>query len=140
MCFLRCLPLPRWRHCWLMGPFLLVLRSYLLLSGFIFGVRVALICLCSRSALRPSVSSMHHIQTRNQPASSLVIIKVLHHQSKVSRKYVAKNALLAHSSKPASSLVTVKVSHHQVKVSRKYATKNALLAHSSCRAKRGTYV
>ena len=39
---------------------------------------------------------MHHIQTRNQPASSLVIIiiKVVHRQSKVSRKYVVKNALL----------------------------------------------
>ena len=106
-----------------MGPFLLVLRSHLLLSGSIFGVRVALICLCSRSALRPSVFSMHHFQTRNLPASSLVTIKVSHHQSKVSCKYVAKNALLAHSSKPASSLVTVEVSHHQVKVSRKHVFK-----------------
>ena len=120
MCLLSCLLLPRRRHCWLMDPFLLVLRSYLLL---IFGVRVALMCLCSRSALCPSVFFMHHIQTRNQPASSLVITKVLHHQSKVSRKYVAKNALLARSTKPASSLVTVEVSHHQVKVSRKHVFK-----------------
>ena len=97
-CLLRCLLLPRWRHCWLLGPFLLVLRSHLLFSGSIFGVRVALICLCSRSASRPSVFPMHHFQTRNLPASSLVTIKVSHRQSEVSRKYVAKNALLAHSS------------------------------------------
>ena len=48
-CLLRCLLLPRRRHCWLMGPFLLILRSHLLLSGSIFGVHVALIWSFSRS-------------------------------------------------------------------------------------------
>ena len=38
--------------------------------------------------------SMHHIQTSNQPASSLVTMKVSHHQSKVSGQYVATNSLL----------------------------------------------
>ena len=47
--FLECLLSPRRRHCWLMGPFLLILRSHLLLSGSIFGVHVALIWSFSRS-------------------------------------------------------------------------------------------
>ena len=46
----------------------------------------------------PQFFSMLHIQTRSQLASSLVTIKVSHRQSEVSRKYVAKNALLAHGS------------------------------------------
>ena len=102
-CFLECLLSPRRRHCWLMGPFLLILRSHLLLSGSIFGVRVPLICLCSRSALRPSVFSMHHIQTRNQSASSMITVTVSHHQVKVSGKYASKNALLtAHAARSAA--------------------------------------
>ena len=36
MCFLRCLLLPRWRHCWLMGSYLLVILIHLLLSGSLF--------------------------------------------------------------------------------------------------------
>ena len=48
-CFLECLLSPRRRHCWLMGPFLLIFRSHLLLSGSIFGVHVALIWSLSRS-------------------------------------------------------------------------------------------
>ena len=106
-CLLRCLLLPRWRHCRLIGPFLLFLRSHLLLSDSIFGVRVALICSFSRSALRPSV--FFHAPHSNQLASSLVTIKVLHRQSEVSRKYVAKNALLAHSSCLASAALTSSV-------------------------------
>ena len=49
-CLLRCLLLPRRRHCWLMGPFFLVLRSHLLLLGSIFGTHVALIWSFSKSA------------------------------------------------------------------------------------------
>ena len=56
--------------------------------------------------LTPISFSMRHIQTRNQPASSLVTIKVSHRQSEVSRKYVAKNALLAHSSCARSAAIT----------------------------------
>ena len=53
LCLLICLLPPRWRLCWLMGsflgPFLLVLRSHLLLLSSIFGVHVVLIWSFSRS-------------------------------------------------------------------------------------------
>ena len=92
----RCLLSPRWRHCWLMGsflgPFLLVLRSHLLLLSSIFGVHVVLIWVVFEVSLT-SISFVHALHSKKELVSESFTWQV-----KVFPKYVTKTALQAHSS------------------------------------------
>ena len=95
LCLLICLLPPGWRLCWLMGsflgPFLLILRSHLLLVSSIFGVHVVLIWSFSRSIW--SISFVHALHSKKELVSESFTSQV-----KMCLKYVTKTALEAQSS------------------------------------------
>ena len=108
-CLLIYLLSPKRCHCWLMGPFLLVLRSHLLLLSSIFGVHSTYLIVFEVSLT--SISFVHTLHSKKEPTCfQSVNSESFTSQVKVFPKYVTKTALQAHSSCRARQSLTSSIS------------------------------